>query len=411
MDDTDYPMSGMDTDEEANMVSDTIAGTGTNTPNTDPSSGLTRLPTDQPLYIKTSALFRRRYFSKIKTDLSATSLRRFQTFGTMYPDLASYVKEVIITASIGDEGCSFGRGFLWSRDQGKLNGIPAELLDASQAFFKSFPKCRSISLIRPGIFENNDTLCKCANPFYALVTYPILSISETFDIVLKAIANAGIPLESFTLNVNRFYDLDMAFIDTAFTSHPAFNASWSTLKRLDTSLPVRDTHQTSNYLMHLDSQDSIRDLLTNLATAYKSDTCTPAPALKEFHVNGAVISQGSLSDLLLANSRTFPKLSLEDIRLDAHGSISFLTSLQDGSFPNLGHLTLNSMSEFHSTVEPQSSRVRDGRYLYLHFPGDAEGENRDPICGKGFTYRALSRGSMFFMVSFDGECEDGRCAA
>ncbi|RDW65759.1 uncharacterized protein DSM5745_09498 [Aspergillus mulundensis] len=363
--------------------------------------------TSKRLCISTGALFGRRHFSDVTTDLSAPSLQRLQAFSTMHPNLASHVKEFIATTTIKPEGCNLGGGFLWSRDQttNRLNGIPTGFLQGWQATLKGLPNCKSFSMVRPFHYHYSLFLQGHVDFAAAEGNYPILSCSETFDVMLKVIADASIPLESFKLNLNNYHALEMACVDTTFLTTQTFLASWSTLKRLDISVQVRNA-EISNYLtalitlpknleslsITLSGGDSASALLANLARAYTDGTC--APALKTLYLEEATIPQRSLSKILLANRTSLQGLALHYIQLDEHGSVALLKTLRDGAFAKLTHLTLRYGLETRSDVEAGTFPPWVRPRWRLEFPGISEGEDRDPVCGKGFSYRLEIRGGV-----------------
>ncbi|KAJ5691793.1 hypothetical protein N7462_001216 [Penicillium macrosclerotiorum] len=201
---------------------------------------------------KTFHQFARRYFSSIKTDLSAESLGRIHALSRNQA-LRPYVHGLAFMLQNG-----VGRGLIWDRHPWGPLSAPMEI--------------EAIRQLRDNLVHN---LTNCRS-FFIFCRYPEghpdmsrVTITDAVAVFFALIVDAELPLSSFHLvyanKYSRTLIMDMRRLPKLLYRQPKFKAVWSNLQKL--SLEQYLTLDNFNFLLELVlNAPNLRTLLLNLGS-------------------------------------------------------------------------------------------------------------------------------------------------
>lgn len=284
-------------------------------------------------------------FATIKTDLTPNSLQRLQNISETR-DLAHYVKTLHITYHPLDD--CLGRGFLWRRDSlGHLESHLPCIEMLQDILTHGLHKCRSIYIESDDEYEVGDGI-------------EALTPSDAAGIIMTIVRNAGIRLESFTLQASHGGTgrLETKRLVGSSGLGAESRAAWADCQEMRLNYSVSEDQSdwvlgliastTSLRILSLkfDVWDTER-LMNNLCPA------TLNSRLESFTLHGVHASEEILVRLLQQHRNTLRTLALISCWITGGGTWAGVFHSMTGEFPHMENLSFLHLKE----EKPGTGRV------------------------------------------------------
>lgn len=301
---------------------------------------------------KTLHYFGRTYFTVLQTNLSHDSLQKLQSISRV-EQLKHHVQSLLIKNYNDD----LGRGVHWhqvkeSNSFGHVDTRISPGVKMLLGILSNLTNCKSFGIHSPGgVKEHHGS--------------EYLLASDAIGIILSIVAEIGLPVKSFCIDLWRRGIVDVKRLQMQLFQQPAFITSWKNLKEL-----------RLQYTLTPDSFDWAQDLvlhttsLKKLSLHFDFDYSTPflngllsSPipfqGLQEFNLACVIVTIDTLSTLLFHCRSSLRMLSFRYVCIKSGTWVQILKELRN--FPHLEKIVVNGPKE-------AGDELVHKKFIHIQFP-------------------------------------------
>ena len=284
---------------------------------------------------KTFRCFGHAYFQTLRTNLSRESLQRL-TEVSQHEHLRRCVKVLLIESSNNT-----GLGFLWNRHpSGHLVAPLPAVKTLREILGDKFVNCRSFRFHTFQFHSDYDAIDLDQSAY--------LTTTDTIAIILTIIAETGLPVESFHVDLNAFggSPVDIKRLDILPYQTPEFRAGWACLRELILGYTL--SHEAVDWTVELILRASC---LQKLELGHHFDdtiglifhrllSAETLPRLEELSILKGRFTEELLSNLVLRFRDSLRILSLCSIVITPGGTWPAVFRAWRGSLPLLERISV-----------------------------------------------------------------------